>query len=83
MTDACKDPEWRLAAEVLRQAMDDARAQSGQSYLTLWDIQEARRFCLDPQGVWAEARAAWCDAASVTPEAFHLIAQRSVGGPAA
>ena len=77
MTDAGKDPEWRLAAEVLRQALEDAQCRSGQAYATLWDIQEARRFCLDTKGVWADARVAWCDAAHVAPEAFRLMAART------
>ena len=74
MTDAGKQPEWRIAAAVLQQAMQDAVSRSGHDSLTLWDVQEAQRFCFDAAGVWAEARVAWCDAAQIEPEYFRMSA---------
>ncbi len=83
MIDGVRDPEWRLAAEVLRQALEDLQCQSGQAWLNLWDVQEAQRFCLDATGVWAEARTDWCLAAGVEPEAFRARACSLIQGSAA
>lgn len=76
--DAMQTPEWRLAGEVLRQAIADAQCLPGQAYLNVQDIDEARRFCSDAGGDWAEARGLWCDAANIPPDAFAPLASRAM-----
>jgi hypothetical protein len=83
MSGQLQTPEWRLAAEVLRQALVDAGGSPGQADLNIRDIDQARQFCLDRSGGWAEARLDWCDAAGVVPDAFTAAAQRSLAKPMA
>ena len=82
MTDASKDPEWRLAAEVLRQAVEDAACQPGQNQLTFGDIEEARQFCASPEGDWASAREDWCEAAGIHPDIVRGAVLRLLGASA-
>ena len=76
-------PEWRLAGEVLRQAMQDAQGRPGDCALTWGDIMEARRFCTADTGEWADARRDWCDAGGFVPDAFRTTALRAIAGAAA
>ena len=81
--DVVPTPEWRLAGEVLRQAIEDARSYPGERSLSWQDVQEARLFCTEPAGEWAEARQDWCDAGGFVPEAFRSTAMRTLTGAAA
>ena len=83
MIDTPPTPEWRLAGEVLRQAIEDAQGHPGEFRLNWLDIQEARSFCTDAGGEWAEARREWCDAGGFTPECFRATALRALASVAA
>ena len=82
MTDASKEPEWRLAAEVLRQAVEDAGSRPGQNQLTFSDVEEARQFCASSEGDWADARSDWCEAAGIHPDVVRGAVLRLPGASA-
>lgn len=85
-----QDPEVSLAAAVVGEAWRNLTAQivAGNSAystcVTPEEARDARRFCTDPRGPWAEARAAWCLAAGIDPDAFRdrALARLNAAGPA-
>lgn len=74
-----------LAQAVLAKALQDAVAptngtRQGIAAARPYESEkaEARAFCLDAEGEWAESREWWCDVADECPRRFMATARRMI-----
>ncbi len=71
-------PEASLAAAVVQRAVDDALCQNRVLHDGDGSRGDGILFCTSASGEWAHARAIWCDAAGIDPNALRhrIIALR-------